>query len=245
VYVVSGFVEGWFLSGEFGNGIIGGIMGFLVGYATQITRAVIVFFDQLNADRVKFSYASEIIALVFGAFAIASIVGLVLNNGLSVSVAFSLGFLMICGVFLEIKFLKEIRYANRDRLLREGRIPEIAKHAQAMKQLEMQLNMIEAIDEEPTDQDVSAFRQNLLLPSPREENEETRSFYTSKLINNLAIAKLDEVQVANVVDMMNKRMSEKAITMFIEEAKQKPRNSKKEAIPLELEGVNLNGSAPH
>jgi hypothetical protein len=61
----------------------------------------------------------------------------------------------------------------------------------------------------------------------------------------LAIAKLDEVQVANVVDMMNKRMSEKAITMFIEEAKQKPRNSKKEAIPLELEGVNLNGSAPH
>jgi len=117
VYVVSAITEGYFLSSLMA-GKVGGIwLCFAIAAAIQATRALLVFFPQLNPNRPTFGYQGEVIAVVMGLIAIGSILGLVNAVDLPSPVAVSLAILMAAGIGIEVFFLREIRFASEMEIL--------------------------------------------------------------------------------------------------------------------------------
>lgn len=112
VYAVSAITEGVFLSALMENVKAGAWLSYSIAVAIQATRALLVFFPQLNPNRPTFGYQGEAIAIVMGLLAIGSILGLVNAMGLQTPVAVSLSILMLAGIGVEVFFLKEIRYAT-------------------------------------------------------------------------------------------------------------------------------------
>lgn len=112
VYAVSAITEGVFLSSLMADVSGGAWLSFAIATAIQATRALLVFFPQLNPNRPTFGHSGEIIAIIMGLVAIGSILGLVDAMELPTPVAVSLSVLMLAGIGVEIFFLKEIRYAT-------------------------------------------------------------------------------------------------------------------------------------
>ena len=112
VYTVSAITEGVFLASLMADVSGGAWLAFAIATAIQATRALLVFFPQLNPNRPTFGHSGEIIAIIMGMVAIGSILGLVNEMQLPTPVAVSLSVLMVAGVGVEVFFLKEIRYAT-------------------------------------------------------------------------------------------------------------------------------------
>jgi hypothetical protein len=112
VYAISGAVAGKFLGsptllGKLDHGVF---MGYAVGFAIQATRALLVFFRQLNPVRPTLSHTGEWIAAGMGIISIYEIYNLSAASGMGNAVAFSLGVLMLAGIGIEIFLLSELRF---------------------------------------------------------------------------------------------------------------------------------------
>lgn len=113
VYTVSAVAAGMFLSrlmASLGHG--GTVLAYSIGAAIQATRAILVFFPQLNPSRPNFSYAGEVIAVLMGVASIAEILALVSEASLPAPVGVSLSILMLAGVGVEVFLLREIRFTT-------------------------------------------------------------------------------------------------------------------------------------
>lgn len=115
VYFVSAVAEGFFLA----KFIEKPWLAFAIAGSIQATRALLVFFTQLNPNRPNFSRTGEIIAVVMGLISIGSIIGLIIEAGLPTAVGVSLSVLMLAGIGVEIFFLQEIRYATEVELFND------------------------------------------------------------------------------------------------------------------------------
>lgn len=134
VYAVSAIAEGYFLSSLMAQAA-GAWLAFAISVAIQATRALLVFFPQLNPNRPIFGYQGEVIAVVMGAIAIGSILGLVQAIGLAVPVAVSLAILMAAGIGVEIFFLREIRYSTELELYEDrGKWEELKGYYQSKEE---------------------------------------------------------------------------------------------------------------
>lgn len=112
VYVVSAIAGGVFLSRLMVN-VAGGItLAYCIGAAIQATRALLVFFPQLNPSRPSFSMTGEVIAVTMGVISIAEIIGLTMASNMAAPVAASLSILMLAGVGVELFLLREIKFAT-------------------------------------------------------------------------------------------------------------------------------------
>lgn len=111
VYLVSAYAGGSLLT----TLIKSSTLGFLIAFGIQCTRAVIVFFSQMNPDRPVFGQISEVCAVTFGIISIYEMHSLTANYDPAVFV--SLAILMVAGIVIEIFLLKEVKWATEQELI--------------------------------------------------------------------------------------------------------------------------------
>lgn len=231
VYVVSAIAEGKFLAASMGTVAGGAWLAYLISLSTQATRALLVFFPQLNPNRPTFGYTGEVIAVIMGLIAIASIIGLVHHAGLSTPVAISLSILMLAGIGVEIFFLREIRYATELEIFeKKEHWEELQNYHQSRAQFSAFLDNIKDFEingQQPLPSPTSA------SPTPLPQPQEKSIVWSKKLLSAMASApNLSEEQTQKIMMWMEQRKSEDFI---IEEIK-------KMALPLDL---SLNGNGHH
>lgn len=145
VYVVSAIAEGSFLSKFMDRAWL----AFSIAAAIQATRALLVFFNQLNPNRPSFNYSGEAIAVIMGLISIGSIWGLVNAANLPYQVGTSLGVLMLAGMGVEIFLLREIRYITEQEIYSSPEaLQGIKNYYTEKRKLESFLDDIR--DEQPT-----------------------------------------------------------------------------------------------
>lgn len=115
VYLISVIIGGLFLAKVFAplGEITAPVAAFLVALGSQVVRALVVFFDQLNPQRpainITKSYAA---ALILGGFAIYEVVELIDTAGLPFAAQISVGGLMFAGMVIEMYALRELQHAT-------------------------------------------------------------------------------------------------------------------------------------
>lgn len=111
VYLVSAFAGGSFLT-QLTNS---SVLGFSIAFAIQCTRAIIVFFNQMNPGRPVFGFLGETCAIVFGLFSIYEMHNLTTSYPSAVFVSVAL--LMVAGIVIEILLLREVKYSTEQELI--------------------------------------------------------------------------------------------------------------------------------
>jgi uncharacterized membrane protein (DUF485 family) len=121
VYVISAAAAGKFLAHPTLLGALpnGALLAFSIGAAIQATRALLVFFRQLNPTRPTLGHTGEFIAAGMGALSIYEISHLAGAAGMGFPVVLSLSVLMLAGVGVEIFLLSELRFYTEMELYRD------------------------------------------------------------------------------------------------------------------------------
>lgn len=112
VYGVSAIAGGAFLANLMDNEAL----AYAIAIAIQATRAVIVFFPQMNPSRPTFGWGGEAAAIIFGGLSIYEMYTLI-NGSYNEAVFVSVAVLMFAGIIIEILMLKEVKYATEQELL--------------------------------------------------------------------------------------------------------------------------------
>lgn len=121
VYLVSAYAGGSFLTQLTGSTAL----GFSIAFAIQMTRAIIVFFNQMNPGRPVFGFLGETCAVVFGLFSIYEMHNLTASYPSAVFVSVAL--LMGAGIVIEILLLREVKYSTEQELINN---PELLQQIQ-------------------------------------------------------------------------------------------------------------------
>jgi len=121
VYVISAAAAGKFLAHPtlLGSMPNGALLAYAIGTAIQATRALLVFFRQLNPTRPTLGHTGEFIAAGMGALSIYEISHLAAAAGMGFPVVLSLSVLMLAGVGVEIFLLSELRFYTEMELYRD------------------------------------------------------------------------------------------------------------------------------
>jgi hypothetical protein len=121
VYVISAAAAGKFLAHPtlLGSMPNGALLAYAIGTAIQATRALLVFFRQLNPTRPTLGHTGEFIAAGMGALSIYEISHLAGAAGMGFPVVLSLSVLMLAGVGVEIFLLSELRFYTEMELYRD------------------------------------------------------------------------------------------------------------------------------
>ncbi|MFM9952375.1 MAG: hypothetical protein ACKV1O_30880 [Saprospiraceae bacterium] len=173
VYLVSAYAGGSLLT----TLIKSSALGFLIAFAIQCTRAVIVFFSQMNPDRPVFGQISEICAVTFGLISIYEMHSLTANYDPAVFV--SLAILMVAGIIIEIFLLKEVKWATEQELINNPALLEqIQNNAVARVNLK---NHLAAIKEAEASGTIATMLQSP-TPSPRADHSKTLTIDDLRMI---------------------------------------------------------------
>lgn len=143
VYAISGAVSGKFLGSP--TLLNNAVLGYFVGFAIQATRALLVFFRQLNPVRPTLGYQGEAIAAIMGAISIYEIYNLSSAAGMGSAVAFSLGVLMLAGIGIEIFLLSELRFHTELELFKDREYwHEIERYYQAKADFQAKIRALKS-----------------------------------------------------------------------------------------------------
>lgn len=223
VYAVSAITEGVFLSALMENVKAGAWLSYSIAVAIQATRALLVFFPQLNPNRPTFGYQGETIAIIMGLIAIGSILGLVNAMGLQTPVAVSLSILMLAGIGVEVYFLREIRYAT------ELELYENRAHWQNLKDYHQAKEEFRSFLDQLKDFQYQGNSQQ----SNSDTSPTTQSKRISRdFINKLVLGGLSNEQMTKIWKFIEAGISEDQILEFIAE------NNKVNAPQLDKEAYN-------
>lgn len=136
VYVASAAAGGSFLA----KLMQGSMLAYLISVAIQATRAVIVFFPQMNPMRPAFGITGEAAAVVFGLLSIYEMYELTEGAELPTAVFVSVAVLMAAGIIIEIMMLKEVKYSTEVELITDtNALDRINKHMQGVASIKAQL----------------------------------------------------------------------------------------------------------
>lgn len=121
VYTISAATAGKFLASPtlLGDMPNGALLAYAIGAAIQATRALLVFFRQLNPTRPTLGHTGEFIAVAMGALSIYEISHLATAAGMGFPVVLSLSVLMLAGVGVEIFLLSELRFYTEMELYKD------------------------------------------------------------------------------------------------------------------------------
>lgn len=137
VYIASAAAGGSFLAKLMQGSTF---LAYLISAAIQATRAVIVFFPQMNPMRPTFGHVGELAAISFGCLSIYEMYGLTQGAGLSTAVFVSVAVLMVAGIIIEIMMLKEVKYSTEVELINSPEsMEQINKHLQGVARIKAQL----------------------------------------------------------------------------------------------------------
>jgi hypothetical protein len=112
VYGVSAIAGGAFLANLMDNQAL----AYAIAICIQATRAVIVFFPQMNPSRPAFGWGGELAAILFGGLSIYEMYSLITGN-YNEAVFISVAVLMFAGIIIEVLMLKEVKFATEQELL--------------------------------------------------------------------------------------------------------------------------------
>lgn len=209
VYLISAITEGVFLSTLMSNVVGGAWLSFAIAGAIQATRALLVFFPQLNPNRPTFGYQGETIAIVMGLIAIGSILGLVNAVGLPTPVAVSLSILMLAGIGVEVFFLREIRFATELELFADkDHWGELQDYHQAREEFRMFLDSLKDFDvkliSNPTQETSSTppEKQQQLPASKANESGKRTGTVSSVVLEAIAAYELKSEDLTKVLAMV-------------------------------------------
>jgi hypothetical protein len=113
VYGVSAIAGGAFLANLMDNQAL----AYAIAICIQATRAVIVFFPQMNPSRPAFGWGGELAAILFGGLSIYEMYSLINGSNYDEAVFVSVAVLMFAGIIIEVLMLKEVKFATEQELL--------------------------------------------------------------------------------------------------------------------------------
>lgn len=208
VYLISAISEGIFLN-KLMEGFIGAAwLAYGISGAIQATRALLVFFPQLNPNRPTFGYQGEAIAVVMGLVAIGSVWGVVTAVGLPHPVGISLSILMLAGMGVEIFFLREIRYATELELFaNKEHWGEIREYHQARAELRAFLDEVK---------DYEAPTVSNQLPTGQGQPANSHTLFSDKVLHAIGQAYLLNFnQMDTIQDLLQSGVAEKDVIAII------------------------------